>query len=565
MKKYWVLFFCLWASAMQAQTLRDAVVVVRPNYTGSTVKFLTGFSQSLRRDGYTAAADLLAAYSKGGYGTGFVWLNNDDGRYYVITNRHVVAQAKDVDIELMPADAPEVKYSGCRIVAVDEGSEMALIALPDTAAFAAPMAFAELKFADGDEVYTAGFPGLGGDPSWQLGKGIISNSSAKMKEWTVQKSAKVIQHTAQVDPGSSGGPLLVRNAGAGGTGYAVIGINTWQARNRENANFSIAATTMQEFISAHFSQAAPQSREKLQERAQGFAKAMKEGYRDVYPYLSDDYIANISVSDFYELLASLTDSVGAETSVCFGNGMPVDGVRIGLASALETRFGKKTLSYGSISNFTDSVATVVFSYGDTPVTSSWTFRNGEWAMSNFSALDMRDMAKSGIATSFGYKNAVLLGVGIPANSATRMHLSLAYEYTLSTFIIGGFNFGRGSFNGMDSDTTGIAKYTSMGIHAGLQLPVKAGPVYIIPNAKYYLQFGIVNNPDSKEVGTMGGYSAGINCAYKLKRKSYLIGGLQYKVANMTADGLSPASRSAADGSYITSNLNTIELVVGITF
>ncbi|MDR0792134.1 MAG: serine protease, partial [Chitinophagaceae bacterium] len=256
-------------AATQAQTLRDAVVVVRPNYTQNTVKFLTDFAASLHRDGYIKAADLLTAYSKGGYGTGILWKNQKDNRYYIITNRHVVAQAKNANIEFMPADSAVVKYKNCPIIAVDESSEMALIALPKEAHFKASLGFSTEKLSDGDEVYSAGFPGLGSDPSWQLGKGIISNNSAKLKNWVLQKSAKIIQHTAQVDPGSSGGPLLVKEKNSS-VGYAVVGINTWKVIDRESANFSIAAATMQQFLNNYFAQPDQQSQASLQKKAQDF-------------------------------------------------------------------------------------------------------------------------------------------------------------------------------------------------------------------------------------------------------------------------------------------------------
>jgi serine protease Do len=563
MKRFLLILLCAWTLGAQAQTLRDAVAVVRPNYTAGTMKFLTDFSASLRRDGYKAAADLLAAYAKGGYGTGFLWKNEADGRYYIITNRHVVAQAENVTVELMPADAPEVKYKNCRIVAVDESAELAIIAMPDDAQFAATLGFSSVKPADGDEVYTAGFPGLGSDPSWQLGKGIVSNSAAKLKDWTIQKSARIIQHTAQVDAGSSGGPLLVKDNSA--AGYSVIGINTWQARNRENANFAVAAVTMQEFLNGHFAQSgSAQSDANLQKRAQGFAKAVKDGYQQVYQYISDDYIANISVNDFYELLGSLSDSTGAEVGGCFTNGMPVDGVRIGLAEALSSRFGKRAMTFVSATALPDGTAKAVFDYEGTPINSDWTFRNVEWAMSGFAGLDMRDMARSGVATSYGYKNAVMLGVGFPANDLTAAGFSFSYEYTISTFFLFGIDMRRYGFDSPSTywdgknppkeiDTVYTFKSTTAGLHAGLQFPIKVGAMYVIPNVKGYFGIGFIKHPDDSEMVGNTGYSVGLNAAYKLKRNTYLIGGLQYQSYKIRGD------------EYPRSRPRFLELLVGITF
>lgn len=62
---------------------------------------------------------------------------------------------------------------------------------------------------DGTEVWSAGFPGLGGKPMWQLGKGTITNASAKIKELIAPNISTIIQHSAEVDAGNSGGPLLL--------------------------------------------------------------------------------------------------------------------------------------------------------------------------------------------------------------------------------------------------------------------------------------------------------------------------------------------------------------------
>lgn len=102
--------------------------------------------------------------------------------------------------------------------------------------------------ADGREIFAAGFPGLGGTPSWQLSNGIVSNASARPKG-IVDSSLDVSrgQHTAPVDPGSSGSPLLVR--GEDGK-YRVIGINTYKATARENTNFAIPAKRIEVFVAA---------------------------------------------------------------------------------------------------------------------------------------------------------------------------------------------------------------------------------------------------------------------------------------------------------------------------
>lgn len=69
---------------------------------------------------------------------------------------------------------------------------------------------------------------------------------------------------------------------------------------------------MKEFIDRHFSEKKPKSEANLQKRAQGFAAAVKEGYKSVYFYISNVYTGNISADNFYELLGSLSDSTGTD-------------------------------------------------------------------------------------------------------------------------------------------------------------------------------------------------------------------------------------------------------------
>lgn len=98
--------------------------------------------------------------------------------------------------------------------------------------------------ADGDDVLTAGFPGLAGEPSWQLGTGSVTNASARIKDLIDPAVSLLIQHSAPVDAGNSGGPLLRRKSG----GYEVVGINTWKVNLRQSTNLSLPASTAQKFI-----------------------------------------------------------------------------------------------------------------------------------------------------------------------------------------------------------------------------------------------------------------------------------------------------------------------------
>ena len=92
-------------------------------------------------------------------------------------------------------------------------------------------------------IAAAGFPELANKPSWQLTRGSISN--ARVDVDSHERASRIIQHTASIDPGSSGGPLLLKNAEGK---YEILGINTWKAFYREGVGLAIGKEDVQAFI-----------------------------------------------------------------------------------------------------------------------------------------------------------------------------------------------------------------------------------------------------------------------------------------------------------------------------
>ena len=119
----------------QTNSLRGLVAVVRPAFSESTTEFLNKFSVSLKEEGYGAASDEIKSLAKGGFGSGFVYTNPTNGQNYIITNRHVVIQAQSVNIEFMLEDQSVRSFNKCKIVAVDEDHDLAIISLPTESKF----------------------------------------------------------------------------------------------------------------------------------------------------------------------------------------------------------------------------------------------------------------------------------------------------------------------------------------------------------------------------------------------------------------------------------------------
>jgi serine protease Do len=178
------------------------------------------------------------------------------GPNLVLTNRHVVEEAQGQDVVVMNKSAQFVLRANT--IASTESSDFnaedfALLSvdglLPPAVARLAPAAQAL------ENVVAAGYPGtvisndqnfrklltgdVGDAPDIVLSRGIVN---------TVQNSSSsvpVIVHTAQIAPGSSGGPLV--NACG-----QIVGINTFlNEGGGGQAGFAISADVVGRFLNAH--------------------------------------------------------------------------------------------------------------------------------------------------------------------------------------------------------------------------------------------------------------------------------------------------------------------------
>lgn len=219
-----------------AQDLRESVCVVRGEYTAEEKAVLEDFAMWLSRANFLSDSRVLSVYKNGTFGSGAVV--ETGGKRYVLTNRHVVGYAKEMTVEFL-FRTDTVKLEHCPLVSVSQESDLALIALPDWCVQPS-ISLAEGEIEDADDIVAAGFPGLDKKPSWQLTKGSVSNAYLTIEE----VKHPLIQHTASIDPGSSGGPLLRKTD----EGYVLAGVNTMKAAYRENVGIAIPAAVVRSFL-----------------------------------------------------------------------------------------------------------------------------------------------------------------------------------------------------------------------------------------------------------------------------------------------------------------------------
>ncbi len=161
------------------------------------------------RGTFVQPGESLATYQEvEGAGSGSGFIIDPDG--IAVTNNHVVTGAATLEVFVGGSDDPV----SAKVLGVSECNDLAVIDLEgDGYPF---LEWDAEEIRAGRDVRAAGFPL--GDPEYTLTSGIISKAEASGDtDWASVE--QVIEHDANIQPGSSGGPLLDPITGR------VIGVN----------------------------------------------------------------------------------------------------------------------------------------------------------------------------------------------------------------------------------------------------------------------------------------------------------------------------------------------------
>ena len=170
------------------------------------------------------------ANSQQSTGTGFV-IKTSGGFAYVVTNDHVVNGATNIMLADQHGNQlPEIA------VQEDSADDLAVLKIAQPAQPLVPLAWGDSESAQlGENVVAIGFAlGLTGEPS--ISSGILAALHRDVgQRWLY------LQHTAPINHGNSGGPLLDLQG-------TVIGINTLLDENAQSVYFAIPAAKAQQKI-----------------------------------------------------------------------------------------------------------------------------------------------------------------------------------------------------------------------------------------------------------------------------------------------------------------------------
>jgi len=175
-----------------------------------------------------------AEFEPVGAGSGFVI--TPDG--YMLTNSHVVAGAKKIEAAFM--DGTRLQAA---VVGLDASTDLAVISVN-----ASGLPYAELGDSSGlrvgQLVIAMGNP-LGFQST--VSTGVISALGRTLRSQMGRLIENIIQHTAPLNPGNSGGPLLDAKG-------RVVGINTAIIAMAQGIGFSIPSNTAKWVVSQILSQ-----------------------------------------------------------------------------------------------------------------------------------------------------------------------------------------------------------------------------------------------------------------------------------------------------------------------
>jgi serine protease Do len=176
------------------------------------------------------AIKVQTSSTKGPNGSGVII----DERGYIITNRHVVGSASEVQVRF--ADDTELPGT---ILVTDGNTDLAVVKVDAKKALPA-LALARTDDVEvGEDVIAIGHPyGY----SFTVSKGIVSALGRKIELPTGAVLQGLIQTDASINPGNSGGPLLNING-------EFIGVNTALRDGAQGIAFAINADTVRRVLS----------------------------------------------------------------------------------------------------------------------------------------------------------------------------------------------------------------------------------------------------------------------------------------------------------------------------
>ena len=475
-------------SQQGAAVLRDYVGLINQSYHPGIVAYFEKAKKEYEKQGEKDTVKFIDLILSGAFGSGFLY-NDSKGNLYVITNNHVISQANTISITFERADGTKKKIENLKLIATDVEADLAIMSVPTTGE--KPFVNQGLNFItrdveEGEDAYSAGFPGLGVTPIWQFGRGMISNASVKFPKSITDETimGPYIQHTAQVDSGNSGGPLLIMQRNAS-SGYVVAGVNTLTGARRQAANYAIPISTLQEFITNALNPKPETFRANLDALLEKFVNGLG-GNAAVYSHISE-YLSTACIGENAEyaleemfkkgpLSARRSYIEKSREDLISAMGIAVawtieDSIRTG-STALKAEVKEVT---GANEEYN-----VTFTINNKEVKSVWIREYGNWRIKSFGTVATGDTERITKREKQKERDEKLRidGFGIEAGYASIFDAAEGNALYLSL---------TSSFLGINIFYADD-KLSSFGFYVNMNAPIRAGNFAFVPNFRLGVSF-----------------------------------------------------------------------------
>jgi hypothetical protein len=230
-------FLCACSLLQQKEDPKNSVGQISTKPAEKVWKRLVALSADDDLSEMSRKACLTAAAAESA-GSGFVVSGHTaNGKSMLVTNRHVVENSDHPHISFDDGQTIHV----ADILYVDGEYDLAVLLFKGEL----PGLKLQTEYANSDEVSALGYPVQKEKGKFQTTSGVISDPCIKGRdienEGTASGDACWIKHTAQFDPGSSGGPLITKSKTA-------VGVNTGFLPNLHDVFLAVPAKAVAEAL-----------------------------------------------------------------------------------------------------------------------------------------------------------------------------------------------------------------------------------------------------------------------------------------------------------------------------
>lgn len=369
-----------------AENPRDATAFIQVRPPEDLVHVFLKISADKRiKQEYREAA--LEFATRLGSGSGFViaqYAKKDKKKVapkhsQVVTNRHVV---EGTDNPIISFDGGETLMKG-EIIYIDDAYDLAVISI----AKYVPGLVIRSHYTEMEDVFALGYPGLNAEAMYQAARGSISNKCIHEKTLMENGSDRCwIQHTAAIDPGSSGGPLIEKD-------NSVIGVNALYVNGRHDTFMAVPAEAIEAAVKqAHDVLKSRKDKERMTQELQSSCyKLMSElasnnpDAKKLLPYISNRFIASHGWEAYNQITDPQIDALFFQD--------PYKAMQISLVLlARNYVLGHESLQSSErceqvspsddVLSTSDAVRIKIHFGNGSQTDSAWRFERGRWRLSN---------------------------------------------------------------------------------------------------------------------------------------------------------------------------------------